>query len=413
MKTVVKNIATIVSGDLTRPLLPGDTIVVQDGRFAAVGAGRDLDLTGADTIIDAAQMTALPGLIDPHIHLVVGDWNPRQSALAPLEGVLHGGVTTALSQGSPYLQGRPKTGKGTKALSLLLAYSYQNFRPGGGLKVHGGSVILESGLGKDDFAELHEAGVRMVAEIGGAGIVDPAEVNRMVGWMRDLGWTIPVHFGPKSVPASSSLLTAEEVLRYEPDVLVHVNGGSTAAPWEEIEKTIARSTVKLEVIFAGNPAIGHRVVGRLVERGELHRLLIGSDTPTSHGVMPIAILRTVYQVASMNGIPPEQAWAFATGNVADAYRLDVGRIRPGASADLLLMHTPIDAPTRNALECLARGDLPAITLVMVDGRVIAEHARNTRFSSRKITYEKYTAPPAGDSADDLLLPAMFRGGGGR
>ena len=78
-------------------------------------------------------MTVLPGLIDPHIHLVVGDWNPRQSAFGPLEGIFNGGVTTALSQGSPYLQGRPKTAKGTKALSLLLAYTFQNFRPGGGL----------------------------------------------------------------------------------------------------------------------------------------------------------------------------------------------------------------------------------------------------------------------------------------
>lgn len=413
MKTVIKNIATIVSGDLQQPLLDGDTIVIRDGRFAAIGTERELDVARADTIIDAQRMTALPGLIDPHIHLVVGDWNPRQSAFGPLEGVLHGGVTTALSQGSPYLQGRPKTGKGTKALSLLLAYTYQNFRPGGGLKVHGGSVILESGLGKDDFAELHEAGVRMIAEIGGAGVIDPREVGPMLKWVRDLGWTVPVHFGPKSVPTSSSLLTADEVLRYDPDVLVHVNGGSTAAPWEEIEKTITGSDVVMEVIFAGNPAIGHRVVQRLQERGELRRLLIGSDTPTSHGVVPIAILRTVYQLASMNQIPPAEAWALATGNVADAYKLEVGRIRPGAPADLLLMHTPIDAPTDNALDCLARGDLPAVTLVMTDGRVIAEHARNTRFSSRKVRMEKYTPPPVSENADEALLPAMFRGGTGR
>ena len=43
--------------------------------------------------------SVLPGLIDPHIHLVVGDWNPRQSVFGPLEGIFNGGVTTALSQG--------------------------------------------------------------------------------------------------------------------------------------------------------------------------------------------------------------------------------------------------------------------------------------------------------------------------
>ena len=243
---------------------------------------------------------------------------------------------------SPYLQGRPKTARGNKALSLFLAYTYQNFRPGGGLKVHGGSVILELGLGKDDFAEMHEAGIRIVAEIGGSGITDPKEVDPMLKWVRDLGWVVPVHFGPKSVPASSSLLTAESVLCYDPDVIVHVNGGSTAAPWDEIEKTITQSKVNLEVIFAGNPAISHRVVRRLKERGEFTP--IGSDTPTSHGVVPIAMLRMVYEISSMIDIPPAHAWAFATGNVANAYKLDVGRIRPGAPADLVVMHTPIDAP---------------------------------------------------------------------
>jgi enamidase len=409
MKTVLKNIGAIVSGDLDRPILDGDTILIEDGRFKQIGFERDLDLGEPDTAIDAQGMTALPGLIDPHIHLVVGDWNPRQSAFGPLEGIFNGGVTTAVSQGSPYLQGRPKTASGTKALSLLLAYTFQNFRPGGGLKVHGGSVILETGLQKDDFVELHEAGVRVVAEIGGAGIIDPKEVGPMLNWVRDLGWVVPVHFGPKSVPASSSLLTADSVLRYEPDVLVHVNGGSTAAAWEEIEKTITQSRVTLEVIFAGNPSIGHRVVRQLIERDELHRLIVGSDTPTSHGVVPIAILRMVYEIASMHNIPPAKAWAFATGNVATSYKLDAGRIRAGAPADLLVMHTPIDSPVDNALDCLARGDLPAITLVMVDGRIITEHARNTRFSARKVRIEKYTAPPIAPGAEDPLLPALFRG----
>jgi enamidase len=111
----------------------------------------------------------------------------------------------------------------------------------------------------------------------------------------------------------------------------------------------------------------------------------------------------------MNDIHPAQAWAFATGNVADAYKLDVGRIRPGAPADLVVMHTPIDSPVDNALDCLARGDLPAITMVMVDGRIITEHARNTRFSSRKVRIEKYLAPPIAPGAEDPLLPALFRG----
>ena len=158
---------------------------------------------------------------------------------------------------------------------------------------------------------------------------------------------VPVHFGPKSVPASSSLLTAESVLCYDPDVIVHVNGGSTAAPWDEIEKTITQSKVNLEVIFAGNPAISHRVVRRLKERGELH---FSDRTPrpvTASSQLPC--FAWCMRISSMIDIPPAHAWAFATGNVANAYKLDVGRIRPGAPADLVVMHTPIDAPVHTRL----------------------------------------------------------------
>ncbi|MBI4317979.1 MAG: amidohydrolase family protein [Chloroflexi bacterium] len=408
-KTVLKNTGAIVSGDLREPLLPGDTIVVEDGRFAAIGYAGRLDLTNADTVLDIQQMTVAPGLIDPHVHVVVGDWTPRQTAFGWMEGALQAGVTTAISQGAAHVQGMPPLGKATKALSLTLAYTYQNFRPGG-MKVHGGSVILESGLDEADFREMHEAGVRTIAEIGGAGITDPEEVLAMVRIARNLGWTVPVHLGAKSIPGSVSLITAESVLRYEPDLLVHVNGGSTAAPWPEIEKTITQSQVMLEVIYSGNTAVGHRVIRLLRERGELHRLLLGSDTPTCFGVVPNAILRTVVDISSVHGIPAAQAWAFATGNVAKVYKLDVGLIRPGAPADLVVVHPADDACTDNGLACIEYGDTPSINLIMVDGRVVAEHARNTRISSLKVLVEKYTPPAGGGRAEDVLYPGIFRGG---
>ena len=112
MRTIIKNIGAIVSGDLDQPLLTGDTILIADGRFTAVGLERDLEIGEPDGVIDAQQMTVLPGLIDPHIHLVVGDWNPRQTVFGPLEGILHGGVTTALESGVSLFAGSPEDGQG-------------------------------------------------------------------------------------------------------------------------------------------------------------------------------------------------------------------------------------------------------------------------------------------------------------
>ena len=48
MKTLIRNIGLIVSGDIARPLLDGDSIAIADGKIAAVGKGLDGD---ADTVI--------------------------------------------------------------------------------------------------------------------------------------------------------------------------------------------------------------------------------------------------------------------------------------------------------------------------------------------------------------------------
>ena len=87
MRTIIKNIGAIVSAILGQPLLTGDTILIADCRFTAVGLERDFEIGERDGVIDAQQMTVLLGPIDPHIHLVVGHWNPRQTVFGPLEGI--------------------------------------------------------------------------------------------------------------------------------------------------------------------------------------------------------------------------------------------------------------------------------------------------------------------------------------
>jgi enamidase len=47
MKTLIRNIGMIVSGDIARPLLGGDSIMIADGKIAAAGRRLDGD---ADTV---------------------------------------------------------------------------------------------------------------------------------------------------------------------------------------------------------------------------------------------------------------------------------------------------------------------------------------------------------------------------
>src|SRR6185436_10620227 len=126
VKTLIVNIGQIVSGDVARPLLDGDAIAIDDGLIAAVGRGLDGD---ADTVIDAAGATVIPGLIDSHCHPVFGDFTPRQRTVDFIESGLHGGITTMISAGEVHLPGRPKDIVGLKALAIVAAKAYANLRP--------------------------------------------------------------------------------------------------------------------------------------------------------------------------------------------------------------------------------------------------------------------------------------------
>src|SRR5579859_7652895 len=152
-KLVIRNIGLLLSGDLARPILEADTIVAVGGRITAVGRARDLDTDGAHTIIDANGTVLAPGLIDSHVHPVVGEWTPRQNQIGWIESSLHGGVTTMISAGEVHTPGRPRDVVGLKAMAITAQRSFSAYRPNG-VKVHAGAPVIEPGLEEHDFEEL-------------------------------------------------------------------------------------------------------------------------------------------------------------------------------------------------------------------------------------------------------------------
>ena len=178
-KVVIRNVGLILSGDLDHPLLDADTVVVRDGRIAAVGREKDCDAAGADLVVDARGTTLAPGLIDSHVHPVFGDWTPRQGQLGWIDSTLHGGVTTMISAGEVHLPGRPKDVVGLKALAITAQRAFDNFRPGG-VKVLAGAPVIEKGMVEADFADLAKAGVKLLGEIGLGSVKAGAEAKTMV-----------------------------------------------------------------------------------------------------------------------------------------------------------------------------------------------------------------------------------------
>ena len=374
-KVLLKNIGTIVSGDISAPLLSGDAIYIEGEKIAKVGNLADFNDYSYDTVIDCNGTTVIPGLIDSHCHTILGDYTSRQNQAGFLESELHGGVTTIISAGEVHLQGRPKDPAGTKALAILAAKAFNNFRPGG-VKVQGGSVILEKGLSRADFEEMAREGVRAVGEIGLGSVKDPEDARPMVKWAKEFGMTVMMHTGGTSIPGSSTV-TAQMVMDTGPDVASHVNGGPTAVSLSEVEKLIDNSEIALEIVHCGNPLMACEAAKLCIEKNALHRIIIGNDAPSGTGVVPLGILRVLNHLASLTPISAAQAIAMATGNTARVHKLQTGKIEVGLCADLVILDCPIGSVGSDALSAIEVGDVPGVSMILVDGKIVVNKSRNT------------------------------------
>ena len=385
-KLMIKNIGTLVSGDLSRPLLEADAILVEGGMIQAVGREKDLDPKGVDQVMDVGGMTVTPGLIDSHCHPVLGDFTPRQKMLDFIESSLHGGVTTVISAGEVHLPGRPKDVAGTKALAILAAKSFAAARPGG-VKVLGGALILEPGLQEKDFEELAREGVRVVGEIGLGGIKGPKDAAPMVKWAKKYGMVVMMHTGGTSIPGSSTV-PAEDVIAAGADIVSHINGGPTAISLSEAEKLIRGTSLTLEIVHCGNPKMIVDAMKIVKEVKAYPRIIIGNDAPSGTGVIPLGILRVINFLASLCGVKAEEAIAMATGNTARVYRLNRGLVEPGKEADLVIMDAPLGSVGRDARAAIEAGDIPGVAGVLIDGQMKIGVSRNTPPPNRKIVTGK-------------------------
>ena len=381
---VLRNIGVVVSGDLAQPLLDADTVVVSDGHITFVGrAGDAPDVPGA-AVIDVGGATVMPGYHDNHVHPVVGDWTPRQQATNWIDSCLHGGVTTMLSAGEPHLPGRPTDAAGTKALAILAHKSFAALRPSR-VKVHAGAVLLEHGLTEADFDDLAAAGCTLVGEIGISGVKDPAVAAQMTRWAQARAMKVMVHTGGASIPGSG-VIGPDFVAEVQPDVAGHVNGGPTSLGLDDVAQILDATTAHIEFVHNGNMTTLGQMTNMVRERGELHRVVVGTDCPAGSGVQPLGILRVMATMASTGGIAPEMAVAAATGNTATLHGMRRGVIRAGAEADLVVADAPLGSRASDALGALAIGDTPAVAMVVIDGSVVVTKSRNTPPATRTITY---------------------------
>ena len=385
-RLIIKNIGTLVSGDISNPILSADSLLIDGGLIQSVGKEKDLDARGVDQVIDVQGMTVTPGLIDSHCHPVLGDFTPRQKMLDFIESSLHGGVTTLISAGEVHLAGRPKDVAGTKALAILAAKSFASARPAG-VKVLGGGLILEPGLQEKDFEELAREGVRVVGEIGLGGVKSPKDAAPMVQWAKKYGMVVMMHTGGTSIPGSSTV-PAADVIAIDPDVISHINGGTTAISIAEAEKLVRNTSLSIEIVHCGNMKMIVEVMKLVKEAKASHRIIIGNDAPSGTGVIPLGILRVINFLASLCDVRAAEAIAMATGNTARVYKLNRGVVAAGKEADLVIMDAPMGSVGKDALSAIEVGDIPGVAGVMIDGQMKIGVSRNTPPPVRKTVTSK-------------------------
>lgn len=382
MQVAIVGIGQIVTGDLAQPLAQGDSLLLSDGKITRLGTLTAQEVENADVVVDADGATAMPGLIDSHVHITFGDYTPRQKVVGYLESYVHGGTTTSITASEVHVPGRPKDPAGVMALALAAQACFRDYRPGG-MRVHAGSVILEPGLTKENLSELKRAGI-WLAKAGFGAFDTPFDYSPLMLEARRLGMVTTMHTGGSSIPGSSGIW-AEHVLASAPSVSFHVNGGPTAMPEAGFARLVNEGDAALQLCTAGNLRTALLTARLLDEAGQLERLLIATDTPTGSGIMPLGMFYTISHLASLGGMAPEIAIAAATGNNARVYGLNSGILAEGKDADVLLVDACAGGSQNDALSGLSNGDIPAVSAVFTDGlpRFVGR-SRNTPAGMRKV-----------------------------
>jgi enamidase len=380
----IVNIGALATGILAMPRLEAEAILVDGGRIAAIGAASRVAARGAEVVVDCQGTTVLPGLIDSHCHVVLGDYTPRQKTVDFLDSYVHGGITSVVSAGEGvHAPGRPHDPAASKALAIAAAKCFAHFHPNG-MKVNAGSVVLEPGLTDEDFADMAKHGVRH-AKYGFGGYAHPRDGEPDIRRAQKHGLCVMSHSGGNSIPGSSPI-THDVLLHLRPDVCGHVNGGTTSLDEAGLAEIVAATDMALQIVQAGNLRSALHVLDLARKHGAMARVCLASDTPTGTGVMPLGVLKTVCEVASLGGLSPEEAIALATGNNARAFRVPTGTIAVGEPADLVVCDAPAASLARTGFDAIARGDIPGISCVIIDGQVRVGRSRNTALAKRLATF---------------------------
>ena len=369
-RTLITNIGEFFTGDIAAPTARVSSLLVEGERIAALDPPAD---TARDLTIDAKGSAVLPGIVDGHIHPVFGEWTPTQDTIGWIGNYVHGGTTSMVSAGELHVPGldyNNLTPELMTSLALLARATTGRVR-WSGAKVHAGTLLMVPGMTESDFDKVAAAGSILTKFLFYPLVPENREeAQRYVRWCHERGLRVKVHTGGVSRSGSNAICGFETLSWLQPDVAAHVSGGPIPMADEDLDALVDHTEFALEICSSGNYRSAIRVVERIAKAGQLPRLTIGTDTPGGTGVLARGMLRNIIFLASVCGLSAGEVIAAATGNTARAHGLDTGFLRLGMPADLVIAGRIDGSAGTTLTEAIEHGDLPGISLVMIDGKIV-------------------------------------------
>jgi imidazolonepropionase-like amidohydrolase len=335
--------------------IPNATIVVRDGKIAAVG--RNVAVPAGATVIDATGKVIIPGMIDEHSHIGARptDLNDRPMIIGPQHRILD-----ALDVDDPAWKDAVKGGVTTLTTG-----------PGSGENVSGMAVVIKTfGTDLSQRILLEKGGMKFAMGPKRSGDAYPSTSMGVAANLRQYLIRTQEYMatlkrweegGRQGTPPARDLgyEAMSEVLTGKVRVRAHVHSATDVMTLLHLKDefgfrlTLHHSTdaykVAPEVAKRGVSAVvmplGPRIgVTEEAMRGpyELWKAGVKIAMHTDHPVINQKWLRLCAGLAMRYGLPEEEALKAVTINVAEMQGVDarVGSIVVGKDADFVVMDGP-------------------------------------------------------------------------
>ena len=384
--TVVDNIARLITNDphldngATGEL--GDAwLVMRAGLIEAIGTGAP---PSADERIDAGGRCVLPGFVDSHSHLVFGGERSEEFA--------------ARMAGRPYQAGGIRTTvEATRAATDAELTSRARALLGEARRSGTTTIEIKSGYGLTTFHEARTLGVgaQLTAETTflGAHVVPPEFDERVDDYVDLVCGEMLAACSPHSrwidafcergafdVDQSRAVLLAgrdaglgmrlhANQLGHGPGVQLAVELGCASADHctylddDDIAALAGSGTVATFLPAADfSTRQPYPDARRLLAAGGVAALAANCNPGSSYTTsMPFCI---ALAVRDMNMTIDEAIWAATAGGAAALRRDDIGRITPGARADLIILNTA------NPIDFVYRPGVPLVATTIIGGSIV-------------------------------------------